>query len=77
MVLVYVLDQVVLMSATIHIMLSDDICRMCNKFGLDPHSYLVDKLQEKLHTEAAIWSATRFHNKEQTAIEKLMPWTAT
>jgi hypothetical protein len=64
------------MSATIHIFMTDDIVRMCNKFGLNPHSYLVDKLQEKLHTEATIWAATRYHSKEQSALENVLPWNA-
>lgn len=56
------------MSATIHIFLSDDIVRMCQKFDINAQEYLVNKLQEKIHTEATVWAAARFHSKEQSTI---------
>lgn len=56
------------MSKSVVMFLSDDIVRMCEKFKINPQEYVVNALQEKLHTEAVVWAHTRFHSREQTNI---------
>jgi len=56
------------MSFEIKIFLSDDIMRMCKKFDIEPQSYMVEKLTEKIHSDAVVWACSRFHAKEQSRI---------
>jgi hypothetical protein len=54
--------QVVLMSAQIMIFLSDEVERMCVLLNINPQSYMVDSLQEEIHTKAVVRACTRFNS---------------
>lgn len=49
------------MSAQIMVFLSDDIERMCELFEINPRSFMVDALQEEIHTKAVVRACTKFN----------------
>jgi hypothetical protein len=52
---------VVLMSAQIMIFLSDEVERMCDLLNINAQSYMVDSLQEEIHTKAVVRACTKFN----------------
>jgi hypothetical protein len=58
----------VTLSVEVRIFLSDDIIRMCKKFKIEPQAYMVEKLTEKIHSDAVVWACSRFHSQEQGRI---------
>jgi len=43
------------------IFISDDVERMCDLLNINPKSYMVEALQEEIHSKAVVRACTRFN----------------
>lgn len=60
-VLAVIFFQVVFVSAQLMIFISDDVERMCDLLNINPKSYMVEALQEEIHSKAVVRACTRFN----------------